>query len=337
MRRFTILVLFLILALFLPSDGLFFSKSTQPLFSFPSDTYIVAIESPYQSRSHVYRGQVHSHTTNSDGRQHPREVIASYRTHGYDFVVITDHNHITSLPALKKILYIPGVENDYGCRHFNRINARLPVPFPREPKKIIHRSKEEGSYSILNHPDWPYDWSDDPCWSDEDLLSVVGYEAIEIFNASCPKQIRNSEARADFLLSRGRRIHLIASDDCHDVQRGPCFRSSVYVFSDDLTIPSLIASLKAGNFYSSTGPTISQITVTDQQIRIQLPEPAHIEFLITGGRTIQDHYNVSVAEYSVHGNEGYIRVRITRIKDGKKAWSNPFFVSRISTLSNPRL
>ena len=44
-----------------------------------------------------YRGNIHTHTTESDGDAEPEKVAAWYREHGYDFLVLSDHNHLTLL------------------------------------------------------------------------------------------------------------------------------------------------------------------------------------------------------------------------------------------------
>ncbi len=38
-----------------------------------------------------YKGNLHTHSTNSDGRLSPEEVIGLYREEGYDFLALTDH------------------------------------------------------------------------------------------------------------------------------------------------------------------------------------------------------------------------------------------------------
>ena len=40
----------------------------------------------------VFKGNLHAHTTFSDGRRPIDEVIARYRDLGYDFLAITDHD-----------------------------------------------------------------------------------------------------------------------------------------------------------------------------------------------------------------------------------------------------
>ena len=42
-----------------------------------------------------FRGNLHCHTTMSDGAKTPDEVIATYQAMGYDFLAITDHRQVT--------------------------------------------------------------------------------------------------------------------------------------------------------------------------------------------------------------------------------------------------
>ena len=53
-------------------------------------------------------GDLHMHTTRSDGRQCPAVVCANYRRHGYDFMVISDHGrYYPSLEAMRAYKDVP--------------------------------------------------------------------------------------------------------------------------------------------------------------------------------------------------------------------------------------
>lgn len=58
------------------------------------------------------KGNLHTHSTNSDGRLTPEELAEAYRTRGYDFLAITDHDVFKSYPELcsEKFLVLPGME-----------------------------------------------------------------------------------------------------------------------------------------------------------------------------------------------------------------------------------
>ena len=44
-----------------------------------------------------YKGNLHSHTTNSDGRLTPEQSAAYYREHGYSFLCFSEHDYYTDL------------------------------------------------------------------------------------------------------------------------------------------------------------------------------------------------------------------------------------------------
>ena len=50
-----------------------------------------------------FKGNTHTHTLNSDGDSTPDEVVRWYREHGYQFLVLTDHNFLTSVDGLNAL------------------------------------------------------------------------------------------------------------------------------------------------------------------------------------------------------------------------------------------
>ena len=64
-----------------------------------------------------YKGNTHTHTLNSDGDSTPDDVVRWYREHGYQFLVLTDHNFLTTVDGLnalhgadEKFLVVKGEE-----------------------------------------------------------------------------------------------------------------------------------------------------------------------------------------------------------------------------------
>src|SRR5262245_13998344 len=45
----------------------------------------------FQNAGRFFRGNLHPHSTRSDGALAPETVIAHYRDAGYDFIALTDH------------------------------------------------------------------------------------------------------------------------------------------------------------------------------------------------------------------------------------------------------
>jgi len=98
-----------------------------------------------------YRGNTHTHTLNSDGNVSPDTVVRWYREHGYQFVVITDHEFLTDIAPLQALfgaqeqfLVMQGQELTQAVRdpkhpdgerqaHVNGINVnRLIIPMTSE-------------------------------------------------------------------------------------------------------------------------------------------------------------------------------------------------------------
>src|SRR5438128_9135021 len=88
-----------------------------------------------------YKGNIHTHTTDSDGQQTPAQVIQWYIDHGYNFLALTDHNWFSSSESAgfgvayngPNFLMIPGEEvtdtsTDRNVIHLVALNIASFVP-----------------------------------------------------------------------------------------------------------------------------------------------------------------------------------------------------------------
>ena len=76
-----------------------------------------------------YKGNIHCHTTCSDGKLSPDAIVKAYQDKGYDFLAITDHNvfsHYTCYDT-DRFVMIQGVEG----------NLRAPADNHREYHFIV--------------------------------------------------------------------------------------------------------------------------------------------------------------------------------------------------------
>ena len=83
----------------------------------------------------LLRGNLHAHTTFSDGVRSPAALLAEYETRGYDFLAITDHEDHDNLewPAYERalerlapqLLLFRGIELNYPryAQHVGRIDG----------------------------------------------------------------------------------------------------------------------------------------------------------------------------------------------------------------------
>jgi len=70
-------------------------------------------DDPFQLPGRWYRGNLHTHTTNSDGALSPAQVAAWYCGHGYHFVALTDHERVTDVSTA-----VCAAGTDTGGTHF---------------------------------------------------------------------------------------------------------------------------------------------------------------------------------------------------------------------------
>jgi hypothetical protein len=271
----------------------------------------ISIDSPYTTKTNVYKGQLHAHSTNSEGCNSPREVATIYKNLGFKFTSITDHDYLTPDPEVPGILYIPGVEETTqpDIRHILSINASVEVT-QTEPQSVIDAIDAQGAIAIIAHPSFS-------AMTESDLQALVGYTMMEI----------DDESLWDGLLASNRRVFAVASDDsvCQSSLRN-YGRGWVQVFADSLNRNSIIASLRSGNFYSSQGPRLS-VSVSGTIITAATDSPSEIDWIGSGGVVLRSNSNTTAASYSVTGGESYVRIRVIRNNDYKKAWSNALWVS----------
>ncbi len=89
-----------------------------------------------------FMGDLHMHTTRSDGNQDPAVVCANYRAYGYDFTVISDHERYW--PSLEAIAAYKGVPIDLNIVpgeevHLPRVNGM---------RNDVHIVNFGGEYSV---------------------------------------------------------------------------------------------------------------------------------------------------------------------------------------------
>src|SRR5688572_20943006 len=125
--------------------------------------------SPSAPTLHWYKGNTHTHTLNSDGDSTPDDVVRWYREHGYHFLVLTDHNFLTSIEALnalhgadQKFLVVRGEEvtDQFGEKplHVNGLDLSRLVP-PQGGQSVVDvlqrnvdAIRSENGIPHINHP-----------------------------------------------------------------------------------------------------------------------------------------------------------------------------------------
>jgi len=297
-----------------------------------------------------YKGNLHCHSTNSDGKSSPARVAAYFKSLGYNFLGISDHNQLTPLKEYGVIfddnfIGIPCCEYS-GAKncHVLAVNVKTTVkPLDREmgtweKHKIlqdgINKTHKAKGIPILCHPSW--EWT----YTEEEVQRLKNCRLFEICNASpdcnsipIPGYSPN-EYIWDKLLSANHRYMGIASDDAHFYYRLFHPRMSVggkgwiMVRAEKLTKSAILNAIFKGDFYATTGIILKEYIVLKNKIEIVIQrkgrEKVSFEFIGNKGKVLKQVIG-KTAEYNFTGKEKYIRVRMAST-GGPWAWTQPIFI-----------
>jgi len=143
---------------------------------------MVDLRSPYNATGVWLRGNLHTHTTASDGERPPENVIADYAARGFDFLAISDHvvfvNPIEHRDQTGLIL-LPAVEVSNEGPHLLHLGAEDTVEPTPDRQAVIDIINGQDGIAVLAHPNWTEDFAH---WNDEEILGLRGYAGIEIYN-----------------------------------------------------------------------------------------------------------------------------------------------------------
>jgi hypothetical protein len=288
----------------------------------------LSLQSSYNPENSVWlRGNLHTHTTESDGRRPPQEVVDDYAARGYDFLMISDHDKLVAPSTVnpRGMVLIPGNEVSAKGPHLLHINAKTHVPPLEDRQKVLDLIAEEKSISVINHPNWQDHYDHCP---QSNLENWKGYAGIEIFNGVI-RRLSGSEYatdRWDRLLGSGRKVWGFANDDSHneeDVELG-----WNVVRAKDRSIGSIVSALATGSFYASTGITLNRIEAYGRTLHVSAENAERVIVVADYGRRILTS-NTNELTFNVPYDFSYSYVRVECYGGAEKvAWTQPFFIKQ---------
>jgi hypothetical protein len=285
------------------------------------------------------KGNIHTHTSQSDGDSTPVEMAAWYRDHGYDFLAITDHDKITRVDAPEGLILVAGEEVTDRLPgkplHVNALGLErlVTVQGGKTPVEVMQRNidavRAAGGVPLVNHPN--FGWA----LSADELLQLRNFALLEIasghpyVNAQGPPP---AEAMWDRLLGDGRRVYGVAVDDSHHLKRPWDVDVALpgkawVVVRAERDAKSIVAALERGDFYASTGVELEEVSGTRVKVKEKNKARYRILFIGSGGRVLQESEGLT-ATYAVRGDEGYVRVKVID-SNGRMAWGQPSFIERL--------
>ena len=304
-----------------------------------------------------YKGNIHTHTNESDGDSDPKTVVNFFVEANYDFLVLSDHNHVTVLDYGNNhpdILMIPGeevtVREPFNIHmgaigiysYVEPVYGNDPVDTIRANTNAIHAA---GGIAVLNHPN--YRWA----VNHEMINKVKELKFFEVFNGDKAtnnlggEDVKSMEEMWDFLLSNGKLIYGVATDDSHHYKNFSSLLSNpgrgwIMVKSETRNQDDILDNFAKGNFYSSTGVFISDILINKKEISLDIDTNSiqissvpilfsdykfKTQFIGQYGIVLDETWDLN-PKYKIKGHEKYIRAVITN-STGHKAWTQPIFIN----------
>lgn len=283
-----------------------------------------------------YKGNLHVHTTRSDGKKTPEDCIALYKQNGYDFLAITDHFRF--FPDADKycdetFTVLNGCELNFDSappnksHHILCIEPENEVKFDRNmtPNEATKKIVESGGLSVLAHPYWSLMHFDD-------VLKLNNIVGLEIWNhiSHAYASRGGSGVYADVCAASGKKLLLFATDDAHFYDTD-FFGGYIMVESPSNSKRDLLEAIKAGRFYCSQGPQIFKVERQSGKIVAETSPVCAIAFLSDAlwakdrVQTGENGQEITGAVYEIKPNETYVRVECYD-KDGKTAWSQLIYL-----------
>lgn len=288
----------------------------------------------YRRDQHWYKGNTHIHSTASDGGWTFDQLEKAYGGAGYDFLFRTDH-WVTS-EAQKAgastngaLLWLDGVELDGfdelgSYYHVVCLGAFDGIERAMGFSEALAAARDQGGILILAHPFWTGNTFDE--------ANRWHFDGVEVYNHVC--QWLNGKGGSGpywhAMLDGAPGTLGIASDDAHTSASHPGWNGGwVRVQADALTPEAILAGLRAGRSYSSTGPEFHTISMDDAMVTATT-SPVQFARLVgpkSAGRRLGSFEGVLMDSFSFEVPAdwpfAYLEVEDDR---GRRAWTNTLWL-----------
>lgn len=293
------------------------------------------------------KGALHCHTTRSDGRGTPEEVIRLHHENGYQFMALTDHNVLnhqnlcpdvpmTILAGVERDIRLPGGGKDKPhCVHVVGVGVPHDPATPGQDVRPAHAGSVEAGEDAQGMIDEMHAWNlttiyAHPQWSGttyQDFGKLRGNAAMEIWNTGCAieNDLDTNAAYWDEALDDGQRLWGVATDDGHAMNHH-C-KGWVMVAADN-DPASILAAIEKGEFYASCGPEIRDFYMEDGMVHVACSPAASVQFItlrypLPCYRSAEG--TLTSASCKLPEGARYIRACVMD-QQGRRAWTNPIIL-----------
>lgn len=276
-----------------------------------------------------YKGNLHTHTSVSDGQRDPEEVISLYKSKDYDFLALTDHWRLSETRMDDGLLLLSGVEYDVGTSAKTGIFHVVGIGMEREPavqrteglcaQNLIDGIVDADGLAFLAHPAWSMNRA-------PQVAALRGLSGVEIYNSvsGVPWNARPYSGQiVDELALDGHLMRCTATDDAH-FYNGDETKSFILVKAKELSCGAIKEAIAAGDFFATQGPRFSvqrtktglEVTCTPVRDVIFYSDSIFAFDRVTRGEA------VTSASYRFQRSDTFVRVELVDL-EGNTAWSSP--------------
>jgi hypothetical protein len=307
-----------------------------------------------------WKGNLHTHSLWSDGKEAPEKIARWYKSRGYNFLSLTEHNILKTLAAREGGLEEPGRFLLLPGEEISGRFGRLPVHVNGIglSEAVVPRSSTGlPMLAILNHPN--FGWA----LSAEDLIGARGAGFFEVYSghpevncegdASHPGTERLWDLALAFRLETksAAALYGVGVDDAHDyATEGPGRRNPgrgwIMVRAPELSAAALVAAMEAGDFYASSGVALKKLSREKGVLSLEVEAEEGVAYTTRfigtrrgfdrGGRSdigvVLAEVRGPSAAYALKGDELYVRALVVSSKpkanpvvpgEVEKAWVEP--------------
>jgi len=292
----------------------------------------------------AWKANLHMHSTTSDGKFSPDELIKLYTDAGYDAIAFTDHKKTNPVSSYNggKLSLISGAEmHPEGPRGilWHLLALGVPEDFHADDftdaNAALQAARQAGALTYVAHPYW--------CGlNHSELAALCEFDGIEVSNSACRYNSKNdSSAYWDALLDDGRKLNAIAVDDTH--RKWDLFHNWTQIIADENNAEALLTALKNGHSYATQGPEFTRISYIDGVFEADFDRAESVMIAsekhwghcccMDSRKYAGEMPDVISDVTSIHferkrdlASEVYFRV-IIRDFSGRYAWTNPFYLN----------
>jgi hypothetical protein len=221
-------------------------------------------------------GELHLHSTHSDGRWTVEEMADAARGRPVDFMFLTDHNTVTGIDGFRRaaagrFAVHPGQELTTFRGHALALGPDRWLDWRagldgRTIDDVARDVRTAGGVMVVAHPDAPPDPICTGCrWTHADFDPALA-DAVEVWGGLWDGPEERNQGCLDLWrkwLNLGHRLAATGATDAHRHEDWQGAVPLTYVSARDLSLDAVLEALRAGRTYVSSGPSIDVRVIED--------------------------------------------------------------------------